>query len=157
MKFSKSLYQFCLVLVLFVMASCNSRTVYHENLATGNPDWHADSLLTFRFSIDDTVSLYNINISTRNLGAYPYSNIWFFINIVAPDSSMIADTVEYQLAEASGKLLGTGTGGVYSNQFSFRENVFFPVSGIYEISIQHGMRNESLKGISDVGLVIEKK
>lgn len=143
--------------VLLVFVACSSNTMYHENKMVDKTVWHADSVLTFRFDVSDTVSLCDINISTRNLEAYPYSNIWFFVKITAPDSSMVSDTVEYQLAEASGKWLGTGTGGVYSNQFVFRKNIFFPMEGNYTIDIQHGMRNKSLNGISDIGLAVEKK
>lgn len=145
-----------LLTVLLVFVACSSNTTYHENKMVGKPDWHADSILTFRFDVSDTISVYNINISTRNLEAYPYSNIWFFVKITAPDLSEVSDTVEYQLAETSGKWLGTGTGGVYSNQFTFRKNIFFPLAGSYTIDIQHGMRNKSLKGISDIGLSVEK-
>jgi gliding motility-associated lipoprotein GldH len=149
-------YRCFLLPVLLVFVACSSNTMYHENKMVSNTVWNADSVLTFQFDVSDTVSLYDINISTRNLEAYPYSNIWLFVKITAPDLSVVSDTIDYQLAETSGKWIGTGTGGVYSNQFAFRKNIYFPLTGSYTIDIQHGMRNTSLKGISDIGLSVEK-
>lgn len=157
MIFRKLNYRLVLLPVMLVFIACSTDVAYHENKVVDENGWHADSLITFQFDIGDTISGYNINISTRNLDAYPYSNIWFFVNITAPDLSVVSDTIEYQLAETNGKWLGTGTGGVYSNEFSFRQNVFFPVVGTYSIDIKHGMRNKSLNGICDIGLSVEKK
>ena len=66
------------------------------------------------------------------------------------------DKFEITLADPAGKWLGGGFGGLKTREVIFRRNVFFPVSGNYKITIQQGMREDVLTGISDVGVRIEK-
>jgi gliding motility-associated lipoprotein GldH len=70
---------------------------------------------------------------------------------------MLTDTVEYILAEKSGKWRGSGIGDLFDNQFSYRKNIRFEKPGKYQLSIRQGMRAEQLKGIHDIGLRVEKQ
>jgi gliding motility-associated lipoprotein GldH len=95
-------------------------------------------------------------INIRNETSYRYSNLWLFVEIVQPDGEMLKETFEIALADASGEWLGSGIGGLKTRQAIFRRNVRLPVSGEYTVKIQHGMRQDVLKGIHDVGFRIEK-
>ncbi|MCF8361589.1 MAG: gliding motility lipoprotein GldH [Prolixibacteraceae bacterium] len=143
--------------LLMIFVSCKQKSVYHEYQPVNQNGWHADSVLTFNFSIEDTTETYRILFNNRNLESYPYQNLWLFVEIMAPDSTIVHDTLEYQLAQPNGKWLGKGTSGVYDTRLMYRENVYFPRSGNYTFFIKHGMRNKKLKGISDIGLSIEKR
>jgi gliding motility-associated lipoprotein GldH len=84
--------------------------------------------------------------------------LWLFIKIIQPgDTTAVRDTFEFTLADPTGKWLGEGFGGVKTNEMLFKRNVYFPVSGIYEIQIQHGMRGKLLEGITEVGFRVEKQ
>lgn len=147
-----------LIIVAFsLIISCTKKGNYEEYRKVNPSGWQQDSVAVFKFDIQDTKSIYNISLNIRNSGEYPYSNVWMFIDISAPDNSSVKDTVEFQLALPNGKWIGKGTSGIYSCQFPYRNNVFFPVAGTYSLKIKHGMRNESLKGISDVGIRIDKR
>ena len=130
----------------------------NETYKTIDPSgWSKDSCAVFNFQVDKNYLNYNILIDVRNRGDYPNSNLWLFVDVMAPDSTVIRDTVEYQLALPNGKWTGKGTGGLYTNQFPFRTNVFFPSPGKYTVSVTHAMRTDPLIGISDIGLAVKRK
>lgn len=148
---------FVLCMVLFSFYSCDKNRVYENFYSTGTHGWDKDSVATFQFDIVDIETKYNLYVNTRNLEQFPYSNLWLFVEVIAPDLTAIRDTVEYQLAFANGKWRGKGTGGIYLSQLPYRINVFFPVEGTYQVNIQHAMRDEQLKGLRDIGIRIEKR
>ncbi len=82
--------------------------------------------------------------------------------MVFPHGKTIKDTLEYKMAEPSGKLLGEGLMGVKENKLWYKEKVVFSEKGEYTVNIQHAMREngkvngiEELQGITDVGFRIE--
>ncbi|HOO84401.1 MAG TPA: gliding motility lipoprotein GldH [Prolixibacteraceae bacterium] len=145
------------VLFMLITTGCDKNRVYEQYLSVDSAGWHKDSLLVFDFEIDNSNQAYNLLLNVRNIEAYSYSNLWLFADIIAPDSTSVRDTLEYTLAYPNGKWTGQGASGVYNNSFVFRSNVFFPVQGNYRFVIQQAMRNDMLKGITNIGLRIEKK
>jgi gliding motility-associated lipoprotein GldH len=99
---------------------------------------------------------HNLYINVRNNINYKFSNLWLFIKINQPGQIAVTDTFELALALPNGKWLGEGFGGIKTQQISYKNNVFFPVPGDYRIDIQHGMRDELLDGIIDIGFRVEK-
>ena len=80
-----------------------------------------------------------------------------------PDGKIIVDTLQYEMADVTGKFLGTGISDVKENKLFYKENVQFPASGNYVFKISQAMRKsaevkgiELLEGITDVGFRIEK-
>jgi gliding motility-associated lipoprotein GldH len=137
--------------------ACNNPSVFYEYKTIPKAGWNRDSLLLFELPVKDTFQDHNLFINVRNDINYKYSNLWLFIDIKQPgDTVAVRDTFEVTLADPTGKWLGTGFGGVKTNEILYRKNVYFPVSGIYEIQIQHGMRGKVLENITDVGVRVEK-
>jgi gliding motility-associated lipoprotein GldH len=91
----------------------------------------------------------------RNSDLYPYQNLWLLCKQEQPDSMVVTDTLECMLADDFGKWLGNGM-TLYQNVFSLRDRYYFPDTGAYTLNIRHGMRDELLKGIENIGLLIEK-
>lgn len=110
----------------------------------------------FTVNIQDTVNSHNIWFIIRTGSNYPYRNIWFFVTTASSDGRIIGDTLQYFLADEKGTRLGNGTGDIKELKLPFKSNVYFPLAGDYSISVQHGMRDEDLKGVYDFGLRIEK-
>ena len=81
-----------------------------------------------------------------------------------PTGKKIVDTLEYEMTDNSGHFLGNGFAGIKENKLFYKENVVFPMSGEYVVSVTQAMRKsgkidgiESLKGITEVGFRIENK
>ena len=143
------------IILVAILVACDSNRVYEEYKAIDTSGWNKDSIARFDVNVTDTVSGNNIYINLRNKGNYPNSNIWLFLAVKAPNGTLLTDTVEYTLAEKSGKWKGSGIGDLFDNQFLYRKNIVFEQPGVYQFMIRQGMRTEMLKGIHDIGLRVE--
>jgi gliding motility-associated lipoprotein GldH len=139
------------------LLSCGDQRFFEEYVSIPGAEWKASERARFEVAIEDTAAHYDFFINIRNTGAYPYSNLFMFINTYFPDGRASRDTVEIFLADAEGRWLGQGSGGIWDNRVLFRRNVLFPMSGTYRFEIEQAMRLETLPEIMDVGLRIEKK
>lgn len=139
-----------------IFTSCNNDALFEKYQNIPDSQWHKDSLVVFEVPVTDTLQNHNLLVNIRNEIDYNYSNLWLFIEIVRPDGKAVKDTFELTLAAPSGKWLGEGFGNLRTQQVMYRRNVNFPVPGEYKVSIQHGMREDILDGISDVGITLQK-
>lgn len=136
---------------LLLLMACNRDIVYSEFHSVPLKEWGADSVLTYRFDITDTLATYRMLVCLRHTEQYPYQNMWLFVG----DSGQ-QDTIEFYLANDRGEWLGNGRNGLIEMPVLYEETHRFPHSGEQVWHIQQGMRAQSLKGISDVGLIIKK-
>jgi gliding motility-associated lipoprotein GldH len=150
---------FTYILSLSLMAgliSCDRKRVFESYKELDSKGWNKDSIVVFNVAISDTIKNHNLLVNIRNKGTYPYSNIYLFMTIGAPDGTSRTDTVEFTLAEPSGRWKGSGIGGLHDNQILYRNSVSFPKKGMYKFEIKQGMRDNVLPGIRDVGIRVEK-
>ncbi len=153
----KRIFQFVILGGIFVVLNaCNHNLVFEKYETIENHEWDKDSVLVFDIPVRDTFSNHNLYVNVRSDVNYNYSNLWLFINIEQPNGELLKEKYEITLADPSGKWLGTGFGGLKTREVIFRNNVFFPMSGDYKVTIQQGMREDVLEGISDIGIRIEK-
>lgn len=139
-----------------VAISCDRNRYYEENVAITNEKWFYQDAKTFELEMLDTLSPFNFYLNVRNTIDYKYANLYFFIQTDLPNGTKAIDTIECQLANYEGKWLGSGHGKFRDNQFILRKNMQFQQSGKYRFSLRQGMREDSLKGIVDVGIRLEK-
>ena len=120
--------------------------------------WDKDSILTFKFDVQDVQSAYDIDIDLRTVDLYQFANMWLFINTIAPNGAVQKDTVEYHLRDDKGFSNGNrmAFGELEDYDFNFKQNVRFPAPGTYTIQIQHGMRMEILTMVDEVGVTVRK-
>jgi gliding motility-associated lipoprotein GldH len=138
------------------LLACDPRKVTDEYHTIRNSSWNVDSVQHFSFFILQKEQNHNIYLNIRNDRSYGFSNLWLFVTIVSPTGKSRTDTVQAVLADPAGKWLGKGFSGVYDNRLIYRRNVYFPDPGPYTIHLQHGMRPNDLKGITDIGIRVEK-
>lgn len=143
------------ILLLTLFASCGRDIVYEETQDIDRYGWCIDSVKRFEFEIQDTNSFCNMSFLVRNTGDYDYQNLWFFVEFVKPDMTFSEDTVQLFLADDFGKWVGSGIGSIYSATYEYRDSIRFDQTGKYLINIRHGMRTDSLQGITDIGVQIK--
>ncbi|WP_335966986.1 gliding motility lipoprotein GldH [Galbibacter sp. PAP.153] len=151
-----------LFLIIFIVAACNSNAVYGEYKAVKG-SWGKGEKVDFTFVPPDSLNAYNVFINLRNDEKYPFSNLFLIVNLDFPNGKTVSDTLEYEMAKPNGEWLGKGFSSVKENKLFYKENVVFPTMGTYRIAIEHAMRKNgnvsgvpSLKGITDIGISIEK-
>ena len=139
-----------------MLSACSDNVVYQQNRAFKNSEWNKDSVLTFYFDSHDTAAVYDIILDLRTTDDYPYQNFWIFANSFSPDDKEFKDTLECVLADNNGRWIGDGIGSVHCLPVEFGSNVKFPRNGRYKFQVIQGMREDVLRGVSDVGLRIQK-
>lgn len=140
---------------LIGFSACQQPVVYSHTEALSMDGWRSEDLVPFRVKITDTVSPHRLDLHLRHDGRYPYSNLFLFIRTTAPTGETIRDTIEYTLADPSGRWRGKGIGGQYQHTIPYKYQVVFPYSGVYLIEVEHGMRIDPLPRIKDLGLTIK--
>lgn len=143
-------------MLLVSLSACDKTRVYDRYKEIPDSNWHKDSIVVFKVPVDDTLQNHNLLIQIRNETSYRFSNLWLFIKITQPDGETVKDTFEVLLAQPSGQWLGDGFGGLKTRRIIYRRDVYFTAPGIYSVALQHGMREENLEGIHDVGFRVEK-
>ncbi len=145
----------------FLVVSCDRNRVYDTYKSVPN-GWDKDSIISFKINPPDSTNAYNLFVNLRNTNDYKYNNIYLIVEMVFPHGKTVKDTLEYRMADPSGKLLGTGLMDVKENKLWYKEDVVFKEAGEYTVNIQQAMRENgkvngvvSLEGITDIGFRIE--
>jgi gliding motility-associated lipoprotein GldH len=145
-----------LLISLFLLSSCNSNVIFSDSKVMKEKTWDLTDIPSFKVKITDTVNSNNVLFTIRTGSSYPFRNIYLFVTTTSPDGKSITDTLQYNIADEKGNWLGKGFGDIHELNLTYKSNVYFPVKGIYQFNIQHGMRMENLKGVYDFGLRVEK-
>ncbi|NOR86635.1 MAG: gliding motility lipoprotein GldH [Bacteroidales bacterium] len=144
-----------LLAVSLSMFSCDQNRFFEQNIEIQDNRWAQEEMIKFQVDISDTNSLYNFYLNIRNANDYPFANIYLFIETTFPDANSARDTIEFQLADQSGQWLGEGYGKFKYSHFILREAMRFGQQGVYEFSVEQGMRKDTLVGITDIGIRLE--
>ena len=119
-------------------------------------EWKTSEKPTFNFSIQDTVSLYNIYVIVRHDDAYHYNNLWLNITTEAPGSKPINQQVELTLANNTKGWLGSGIDDVFDHRIRITNAPIKLKKGNYHFSLQHIMREDPLPFVLSAGIRVEK-
>lgn len=147
--------------VLALSACADKNYVFDQNIEIPNARWIVSERAVLKVDITDTINQHNFYINVRNTEEYPYRNLYVFVTTIFPNEKTSRDTVGIVLADATGRWLGSGSGFLNSSQhltntIMYQYNKRFPVAGEYVFEIEQAMREDTLVGIQNIGLKIEK-
>ncbi len=150
------------VLISFLLiVSCDKKQVFDSYQPISN-SWHRDSIVSFEFEVQDTLTPYNLFLNIRANNNYPFSNIFLITSLESPNQQIKVDTLEYLMAAPDGRLLGNGFSDLKESKLWYKQNYRFSETGKHTLRIEHAMRKrnevegiEALEGVSDVGFRIE--
>ena len=151
---TKAMRRNILILITsLLLVGCQGDIVYTAFNTLPNAGWEADSSLCYQPTITDSVSDYQMLITIRHTDAYPYQNLWLFVDIKKDSVSLRRDTIECYMANERGEWLGGGL-SIHELPLLYNDSYQFANSGEYHISITQGMRKDTLIGIKEVGVKI---
>lgn len=153
MSNNRNFFKTCILLFL-VLFACK-KSYYSKVYDIDKDKWHFSDVKQFNVEITDISRRYDVLIHIRNSVNYRYSNIFLFVDVLYPDNIIRTDTVEGFLANNEGKWLGKGRGKYRDNTFIYKKSVLFPQKGTYIFRIEQAMRDDTLKGISSIGLELK--
>lgn len=135
----------------FFLTTCRRDIVYSRFSSIPSEKWAIDSVAQFEYAITDTVPDYRMLVYVRHTERYPYQNMWLFVG-----DSLHRDTIEFYLADDRGQWFGNKHHGFIEMPVLLEENYHFADTGKYFLTVQHGMRDSILRGVTDIGLEIIK-
>jgi gliding motility-associated lipoprotein GldH len=143
--------------LVVTIASCSEdkKKVYEEIYSIPSDGWQASKPLKWDMPVTDISKSYDILLHVRNTGQYAYSNLWLFIETKSPKGNSLRDTLEIVLADDQGRWLGEGISNINHLLVPYKENILFPLIGIYQVTITQAMREEDLKNILDIGVCLQ--
>lgn len=148
------------IFLLLALAACTGHVFYQGSSTIPNGVWDRSFVPSFTFDVQDTVSEHDVYIDLRHTGEYPFSSLHLFVRLTTPNGRMVVDTVECPLADPTGRWYGKGLGFIFADRFQarvlYRMGNRFPRKGIYTVSLEQAMRTESLQGVLDAGISIER-
>ena len=158
MNLKNSLLYFLVLISLF---SCDKKRVFDEYKSVGG-SWNKDSIIRFDLPKLDSKKQYNLFLNIRDNNDFPFNNLFLIVSLEQPNKTTLVDTLEYQMANPDGSLLGEGFTDVKESKLIYKERMKF-TSGAYKINIKQAVRQTGkvsgvtkLEGITDVGFRIEK-
>jgi gliding motility-associated lipoprotein GldH len=141
---------------LFVFIACSHEEIFFEFHSIKNAHWDREDAAVFEVNIENTANRYDISLEVRSDDDYSFRNIWLFVDLKTPGGSVRTDTINADLADIYGKWYGKGL-SLHTLSIPYETQFGFPSSGTYTYTVRQGMRENPLKGISDIGLKISKK
>lgn len=141
-----------LALISVLWLGCQRGVVYSGFQQLPAQGWEADSALQFVPTLTDTLGSYQMQIIVRHTDRYAYQNLWLFVDVQKDSILLRRDTIESYLANERGEWYGSGMSKM-TLPLLYMENIALP-AGEYQITVQQGMREEQLRGITDVGLKV---
>lgn len=149
-----------LAIIALSVFSCDKKRVFDEYKTVGG-GWDKDSVVSFDLPELDSLKTYNLFVNIRDNDKYQFSNLFLIVSMEQPKGIVKVDTLEYEMADAEGNLLGEGFSDIKESKLFYKENVRFP-KGKYKVNIRQAVRQngkvagvDRLEGITEVGFRIE--
>jgi gliding motility-associated lipoprotein GldH len=153
-----------LLLLFLFFTSCDKKQFFSEYKELDGT-WKKSDTLRFTFEQKDTINPYNLFLNVRNNNDYPFNNMYLIVSLKEPGKkpTIKIDTLEYQMADVDGTILGEGFTDVKESKLWYLENYVFNRIGNYKVEVVQAVRATGevdgvaeLEGITELGLRIEK-
>ena len=152
---------FLFIIIAGLLISCDKKRVFDEYQSVGNV-WNMKKEVIFELPKIDTLKKYNLFINLRANDDYKFNNLFLIVSMEQPNGVTKVDTLEYEMADVDGALLGDGFSDIKESKLYYKENVKFKASENNKIHIKHAVRQtgkivgvQDLEGITEVGFRIE--
>ncbi|MBO7074647.1 MAG: gliding motility lipoprotein GldH [Bacteroidales bacterium] len=140
-----------------MLVSCGNDKLFNDSVVIPEAKWDNRMLPFFDLTVNDTLSDYAFYLNIRHLENYRYSNLYVFLHTEFPNGNITHDTIECTFARPDGSWMSKGSGTIRSAKILLNPALRFPLTGSYHFEIEQAMRDDVLKGITDIGLSFEKQ
>jgi gliding motility-associated lipoprotein GldH len=142
------------MMVVWLLASCNSQTRYHQFRHINQGKWWQGDTVRFDIPLSDSLQRHELTLQLRHTSEYPYSDLAIGMQYFSPDSQLTRTTqYNIQLTAPKGYWIGSGQGGIY--QLNIAQTILPPTSaGTWHVNVFHAMSDSILLGVHDVGIKI---
>ena len=147
-----------LVVLVFMLSSCDSNRVYEDNIEFKDRTWKTTTPAELEFDVSDTTQAFNLYLNVRNNLDYPFARLFVNYQLVDPNGTVVKKEMftenlfDIKTGEPNGR---SGLGDVYDHQFDFLTNYSFEKTGKHKVRFEQFMRQDTLRGILAIGLRVD--
>lgn len=142
--------------VSFLFITCKQEILFDSKKEINGGIWTYQNKIDFQFTIEDTTALYNLYLNLSAADSFASENIYLKLWTSFPDGKRLEYVKSFGVFDNEGKIIGDQSGETSTQNILLQENAFFNQSGNYQIVVEQFMRSDSIRGISSVGLTVEK-
>lgn len=143
--------------VFALLSACGEGEIYYRFYPINNARWERPTSVDF--FLDSLAATpdkrYDISLEIVNSNHYPYQNLWLYVQQNLTDTLFVTDTIQVKLTDAYGKWLGKGSAGLYQLSVPYKTRIPIDSTRAYLIRVRHGMKDNSVKGIEKVGVLVK--
>jgi len=149
---------FLFLLIIFLVASCDSNRVFEKNTDIPNNLWIKEEKPHFEFEITDTSIDYNIYYNIRNAVSYPFYNLYLTHYLKDSVGTLISTNLDELTLfnPKTGQPNGKGMGDIFDHRIPMLTKYKFDQPGKYTLEVEQFMRMDELPMIMAVGIRIEQ-
>ncbi len=146
---------FYMMMTSLCVLSCSNGVLLDEFRPVPNQSWNYAFTPEFKVNVKDNQIPYTLKVNLRLTSNYRYSDLFVLVHQRhAKQNEFTTKRVGLKVADKDGRWLGKGAGSLYSYQISYHANYHFSDTGTYYFKIEQNMRDNPLKGVSDVGICV---
>ncbi len=145
-----------IVTIAVIITACGNKG-FDQRKVIPEAKWSVENRIPFDVTVNDSIGIYAFGMSLRHMENYRYSNLYVFLHTTFPNGNLTHDTIQLMLATPEGRWVGKSSGSLRDLRITLNPHMRFPMKGTYHFEIEQAMRETELKGISDIGLFIEKQ
>lgn len=147
---------FPIVLLVFSLFSCGPEQLFKDSQKMAQNIWSYDDSVSFQFEITDTTETLDVLLYLNHTEDYAYQNLYFTLGIAYPDGVKTLDTLSINVSDKMGMRKAKCRGGSCQLYTALMKHVRFQQAGKYRFIFNQFTRIDSLAGIHELGLYIEK-
>lgn len=148
-----------LIIIVYALNACTRlHTTYHAYHTFEKEVWDKRDTVWLQLHLNDSITKDSeVLVVIRNTTAYQYQFIHTSIIYNLPDSTIWqADSTSLRIANQRGDWLGDGFGKLHQQTIPISELSTIP-PGNYTFKVSHTMEKDTIVGVKDIGVLIQKK
>jgi gliding motility-associated lipoprotein GldH len=154
------LHRFLIIVLAINLNSCETnKYLQFHNFDSG---WGNSQVMEFNFQGEKQNDIKNIDFILRHNNNYPFANIFLISELVTSNKKIQIDTLEFKLADSSGKWLGITKISLVEHKLPYKTNFILKEGETFKLKVRTSMRLnneineiENLDGVLNFGLLIE--
>lgn len=141
------------VAMITIIVGCDDNRVYSSYHAVDSEGWDKANIETFDIPPIKQTADYEQAIGLRINSYYPFLSLNLIIEqTIFPSFQQVVDTIDCRLIQNDGKHIGYGQ-SLWQQEVPLRKIKLHEGDSL-SIKIRHNMRRDILRGVSDVGLIM---
>lgn len=148
-------YLFFIFLTL-IFFNCDNGVLFQKSNSIKGKEWSYADPQIYTFEVNDTSTKYDLLLDIHHDRLFPFQNLYLDIMTHFPTDTTTDQQLSLQLMAPNGKWIGTCKGNDCIFEVIMQEGFVFTELGEYKIEINQWSRQETLPGISAIGLYVQE-